>query len=93
MDNQILVLRSWEARMENNPTAFNMVSLWIQVWNLSIHWLCKAVGYKLGEVFNSVKEVIILVGEGKKGRHMKIFAELDVSKPLARGTKVKLNGT
>ena len=62
------------------------------MWNLPIHWLSKAVGFKLGQMFSAVKEVIIPPGGGKEGRHMKILAEVDISQPLARGTTIKFNG-
>ena len=37
IDNQILVLSSWFAGIEEDYTAFNFAPLWIQVWNLPIH--------------------------------------------------------
>lgn len=46
---------------------------------------------KIG-VFRKVKEVLLPPKSGKEGRHMKIFAEIDLLQPLARGTPVKLNG-
>ena len=50
------------------------------------------MGFKLGQMFSAIREVIIPPGGGKEGRHMKILVEIDKSQPLARGTTVKFNG-
>nr|XP_027126119.1 uncharacterized protein LOC113742485 [Coffea arabica] len=92
IDNQLLVIKKWEARIERKMEVFNSAYLWVQIWNLPIHWMSKAVGFKIGDIFKSVREVIIPSSGGKAGRHMKILAEMDIAKPLARGTRVKLNG-
>nr|XP_027120633.1 uncharacterized protein LOC113737637 [Coffea arabica] len=92
IDNQLLVIKKWEAGIERKMEVFNRAYLWVQIWNLPIHWMSKAVGFKIGDVFKYVREVIILSSGGKARRHMKILAEIDIAKPLARGTRVKLNG-
>ncbi|XP_027177951.1 uncharacterized protein LOC113777103 [Coffea eugenioides] len=92
IDNQLLVVKPWSLGIERSTEAFHESHLWIQVWNLPIHWLSKVVGFKRGQMFSAVKEVIIPPGGGKEGRHMKILAEVDISQPLARGTTVKFNG-
>ena len=60
---------------------------------LPIQRLSKVVGFKIGEIFKSIREVIILLEWRKKGGHMRINMEIDISKLLARGTKVKKNET
>ncbi|XP_027090285.1 uncharacterized protein [Coffea arabica] len=92
MDNQILVIKEWEVGCERKLNHFRFAYLWVQIWNLPVHWLCRSVGFKLGKLFRSVKEVIVPPGEGKEGRHMKIMAEIDVLQPPPRGTLVKLEG-
>ena len=92
MDNQILVVKEWRVGCEQNFNHFRLAHLWIQIWNLPVHWMCRAVGFKLGKLFSSVREVIVLPGGGKEWRHIKIFAEVDVSRPLLRGTHVKMDG-
>ena len=92
MDNQILVLRPWRAGIEEDEEAFNLAPLWVQVWNLPIHWIAKEVGRKIGSIFAEVKEVIIPQGGGKEGKHLKLWVTVDLSQPLPRGTAVKLEG-
>ena len=48
IDNQILVLNRWEAGIERNPEAFKLAYLWVQVWNLPVHWVTREVGRKIG---------------------------------------------
>ena len=49
--------------------------------------MSNAAEKKIGGVFRKVKEVILPSGGGKEGRHMKIFAEIDLLQPLVRGTE------
>ncbi|KAL3504135.1 hypothetical protein ACH5RR_033976 [Cinchona calisaya] len=49
-------------------------------------------GLKIGKVFNSVEEVIIPQGGGQEGNHIKLLVELDLLKPLPRGTMIRLEG-
>ena len=92
LDNHLLVLKPWSEGIEKDREMFNFSLLWIQVWNLPIHWLCRTVGFKIAKVFHSVKEVIIPPGGGKEGKHMKILAKVNISQLLIKGIPVKHNG-
>ena len=59
MDNQILVIKEWEVGCERNLNHFRFAHLWVQIWNLPVHWMCRAVGFKLGKLFRSTREVIV----------------------------------
>ena len=59
MDNQILVIKEWEVRCERNLNHFRFVHLWVQIWNLPVHRICRTVGFKLGKLFRSTREVIV----------------------------------
>lgn len=87
-----MVLKEWSEGIEDDPKAFNVAPLWVQVWNLPVHWLSKDVGRKIGLVFQGIREVIIPQTGGKEGRHMKLSVMADISQPLLRGTTVKLEG-
>ena len=92
MDNQLLVLNRWKEGIEEDYRAFMTAPLWVQLWNLPVHWLSKEVGNKIGVVFKEVREVLIPQNGGKDGRHLKILALVDLSKPLLRGTVVRIAG-
>ncbi|XP_027157976.1 uncharacterized protein LOC113759597 [Coffea eugenioides] len=92
IDNQILVLRNWEVGIEEDEDAFSVAPIWVQVWNLPIHCLSKAVGKKVGTIFHEVKEVLIPQSGGKEGKHMKLLVLIDIKQPLLRGTTIQMNG-
>ncbi|XP_027155881.1 uncharacterized protein LOC113756396 [Coffea eugenioides] len=91
LDNQILILRSWEKGIEEDENAFRLAPLWVQVWNLPLHWIAKEVGKKRGSAFEEVKEVIIPQGGGKDGKHLKLWVTMDTTQPLPRGTAVNVD--
>ena len=92
LDNQIMVVNRWYEGIEEDDKAFNLAPLWVQVWNLPVHWISKDVGKKIGSVFNQVRDVIIPQTGGKEGRHIKIAALVDIDQPLLRGTIIKVAG-
>ena len=92
MDNQILVIKHWFEGIEDDSSAFDLAPLWVQVWNLPVHWITKEAGWKIGAVFHEVKDVVVPQVGGKEGRHLKLLVVLDTSLPLLRGTTVKVNG-
>ncbi|XP_027158428.1 uncharacterized protein LOC113760053 [Coffea eugenioides] len=92
IDSQILVLNRWEAGIEENTEAFRFAPLWVQVWNLPIHWISKEAGRKIGKMFKEVKEVLISHTGGKEGKHLKMLVWANMTQPLLLGTTVKMNG-
>ncbi|XP_027157572.1 uncharacterized protein LOC113759204 [Coffea eugenioides] len=91
-DGQPLILLKWREGIEDDLEVFDKGRIWIQVWNLPLHWLTKEVGRKIGGIFSEVLEVIVPPGGGKEGKHMKMLVEFDLTMPLPRGTTVKFNG-
>lgn len=88
-DGQPLVLRKWEAGLEEDDEALSRSVIWVQMWNVPLHWVTKEVGRKLGSIFSSVEDVIIPQGGGKDGKHIKALVEIDLNVPLLRGVMVK----
>ena len=66
LDNQVLVIKEWEIGCERKLHCFRYAYIWVQIWNLPVHWLCRTVGFKLGKLFRSVREVICPPGEGER---------------------------
>ena len=73
------MVKPWFEGFEEEGADFNIAPLWIQVWNLPVHWLSKEVGKKIASVFHETREVIIPQGGGKEGRHKKILVMADIS--------------
>ena len=90
-DNQPLVL-PWKESIETDERAFKKTWIWVQIWNLPIHWITKEVRRKIGGVFLSSKDVIIPKVGSNEGKHVKILVKIDLTQPLIRGTTVKMNG-
>ncbi|XP_071906083.1 uncharacterized protein [Coffea arabica] len=93
MDSQLLVMNRWFEGIEEDENAFNKALLWVQIWNLPVHWMSEEVGRKIGAVFSRVNEVIIPQTGSKEGRHIKLLVVADISQPLLRGTIVKVEGS
>ena len=91
-DGQPLILLRWRAGLEEEGEALSKTLIWIQLWNIPIHWITKEVGRKVGSIFARVEDVIIPQGGGKDDKHLKILAEIDLTVPLPRGIMVKSNG-
>nr|XP_027064682.1 uncharacterized protein LOC113690802 [Coffea arabica] len=72
--------------------AFQKAHIWVQLWNLPIHWITKEIGVKIGGIFEDVEDIIIPMGGSKEGRHIKLKVVINTSLPLLRGTVVKLGG-
>lgn len=51
--------------------------------------MSKEIGFKFKNVFGNAVDVVIPESESKKGIHFKILAEIDLNRPLMRGTKLK----
>ena len=65
-DGQPLILVKWTEGIEDEQNAFDKCRIWVQVWNLPLHWITKEVGRKMGGIFNEVIEVITREVGGKK---------------------------
>nr|XP_027076011.1 uncharacterized protein LOC113699853 [Coffea arabica] len=93
INNQMLVLKRWAEGIEDDYKAFVTTPLWVQLWNLPVHWLSREIGRKIWGVFKEVRDVVIPQVGGKEGRHPKVLVMVDLSKPLLRGTVVRIAGT
>lgn len=87
-EGQFLLLKPFTDEPDLLTQAFNRVHVWIQVWNLPLQWTTQETGFRFKHLFGNVIDVLIPEGGSKQGRHIKILAELDLDKPLLRGTKL-----
>lgn len=88
-DNQLLVLHPWTPQLKWHNDSFNTSPLWVQVWNVPFHWFSIDTGRKIGSLLGNTLNVLISDGGTQAGRHLKILVDIDLTKPLARGTKLK----
>lgn len=60
--------------------------MWVQAWNIPVQWLM----FKM--IFNQCSNVVILENDNKEGRYVKLLVDVDLTKPLIRGTNISFEG-
>lgn len=88
-EGQFLILKPWEEDPAFLQASLSKIYLWVQVWNLPAHWISKETELRFNNLFNNILDVLISDEENRKGRHIKHLAEIDLDKPLLRGTKLR----
>ncbi|KAK6154992.1 hypothetical protein DH2020_009240 [Rehmannia glutinosa] len=89
-DSQYILLREWNDDILAKVDSIHTVELWIQIWNLPYHWMSIETGKKIGSKFGKISDIIIPETGSAKGRHLKLLVEVNLDKPLLRGSKIKL---
>lgn len=88
-DNQLLILHPWEADINWKEFSFTCSPFWVQVWHIPHQWISIETGKKIGGVLGTVTDVMIVDAGGHELRHINILVDIDLTKPLLRGTKLK----
>lgn len=86
----MLILRPWNQKLHCGDECFTRAPLWIHVRGLPHQWTSREVGWKLGSLFPQCLNVIIPENGSASGKIIKLYAEVDLTKPLLRGTKLTL---
>lgn len=68
---------------------FNLTPFWLQVWNVPIHWSSIDTRRRVGSSLREVLDVLLIEAGGREERHLKIKVNLDLTKPLQKGTNLK----
>lgn len=53
------------------------------------HWLSIDTRKKIGKLLGTVMNVLVVDSGGPEGRHIKLLSEIDLTKPLVKGTKLR----
>lgn len=88
-DNQLLILHPWSENLSGEDACFQSSPMWIQVWQIPSHWIFIETGRKIGMRLGTVLDVLIPDTGGKETRHLKLLVELDLTKPVMRGTRLR----
>lgn len=91
-DNQLLVIHPWQEGIDSNPSAFSVTPIWLQAWRIPVQWLSSETIWRLGGIFNKCLKVVIPEYGNREGRYAKLLVEIDLMKPLIRGTKLRCKG-
>lgn len=89
-DNQFLILHPWQPKQCVDDERFNQATLWVQVRGIPHYWSSVDVGWRLGKLFYQCLNVIIPESGSSNGRILKLLVEIDLKKPLLRGTRIRL---
>ncbi|KAK6158888.1 hypothetical protein DH2020_006202 [Rehmannia glutinosa] len=90
-ENQYLLLREWSENILKNIEEINSVELWTQIWNVPQHWISLETGMKIGQKFGGSQDILIPETGSIRGQHIKMLVEINLDKPLVRGTFIKLD--
>lgn len=77
--------------MKVDDPSFKKSLMWIQIKGLSTHWNSTDVGWKIGKVFPSCINVVYPRNGRKEDRMLKMLVEIELGKPILRGTKIRLD--
>lgn len=91
-DNQLLVIHPWRKGLDYALDAFCSSLMWVQAWQIPVQWLSMDTSWKLGRVFSQCNKVVIPENGSSEGRFAKLLVEMDLTKPLIRGTKLRCKG-
>ncbi|CAA0827193.1 Unknown protein [Striga hermonthica] len=91
-DGQYLLLREWSPTCEEHKEEDDIIQLWVQIWDLPIHWVSAEIGLKVGKLFHNVIDVVVPDMGVYGGRLIKILVELNLKDPILRGTHIRLGG-
>ncbi|XP_058189268.1 uncharacterized protein LOC131306858 [Rhododendron vialii] len=90
-NNSFLILSRWSPEMKLQQLVFQHSPIWVQIWGLPLQFYSHEVGTKIG---NSMGEFldISMPGSGcREGRLMKILVNINITTPIRRGMKLKLD--
>ncbi|CAA0832784.1 Unknown protein [Striga hermonthica] len=90
-DNQYFILREWQPNIRCNHPCFDILHLWVNIFNVPFHWQSPGVGLKIGNLFKGAKNVTITrAGDSGEERVIRILAAINVKEPLLRCANVRL---
>ncbi|KAL5559955.1 hypothetical protein UlMin_036166 [Ulmus minor] len=88
--NKLLVLEEPTGVGDYSKMSFSQVPLWVQLHNIPVFCMSKAVGSILGNMVGRVQEVECNQDELCLGTFIRVRVIIDISKPLKRILKVRL---
>ena len=88
----LFLMEDYDARIPPGKITFDKASFWIRMHQMPLGCMGREVGHKIGSTVGIVEEVDTDVGGVGWGEYLRVKISLDLTKPLARGRKMKLEG-
>lgn len=89
-DQQMLVLNEFDGKTPPSQMAFTHSPFWIQVHDMPLLCMCKAVGTKIGSSLGELEDVDMAWDGAGWARCLRMRVRIDLIKPLERGRAFKL---
>ncbi|KAK6775505.1 hypothetical protein RDI58_026506 [Solanum bulbocastanum] len=83
-DKHLLNVHPWEPGLKHVSLLFDICNMWVQVWNIPLHWISKDVGCKIENALGGICDVVIPENGSKEGRYMRLKVMMNIIKPLPR---------
>lgn len=91
-ERQIMVLNDFDGQVPPSLMEFHQTPCWIQVHDMPLHCMSRAVGTKIGESLGVLEEVDV-AGDGIGwGRYLRLRVRINIRKPLERGRNLLIGG-
>ena len=88
----LLLVTSLEGDVQSSKLDMNLVPFWVQIHDLPLLYMNREVGEHVGGILGSVLLVDTDENGVGWGKSLRVRVQLDVSQPLLRGKKIRLNG-
>ncbi|XP_019225859.1 PREDICTED: uncharacterized protein LOC109207408 [Nicotiana attenuata] len=89
-DKYLLNVHPLEPGLKSAFHVFNICNLWVQVWNILLHWMSKDVGRKIGHALGGTVDIVIPENGSKERRYMRTKVTVNINRPLPRRKLIKL---
>jgi hypothetical protein len=85
VNNDLIVLAEFDPNKALEEYVFDIIPIWIRVFNLPLGWMNRDMGLEIGDLVG--KGVEVEVGEDGMavGEYLRIKARINISKPLMMG--------
>jgi hypothetical protein len=88
----VFSVEEFDGRTLPSKIAFERVSFWVRMFNLPLACMCQRIGYQLGAALGEVEDVETNEDGFGWGEYLRVRIKLDLSKPIPRGRKLKIQG-
>ncbi|XP_055801627.1 uncharacterized protein At4g02000-like [Solanum dulcamara] len=89
-DNFLLNVHPWESGLKSTSSTFNVCDLWVQVWNIPLHWMSTDVGHKIENTLGGIVDIVIPANGSKEGQYIRLKVRINITKPLPKVKLIKL---